>query len=125
MKVLGLKLLKFPEKKRDGSNWDILGKPDIFFEFMKGTTVFERTRTNWNESSDVWIFSYDVYLNKPEEMYQITMYDEDDFLGSYTYDYMGRVKFYPYNGSNGFPSTLWLENSSGSIKIELYVEYLW
>jgi hypothetical protein len=124
IRITKIDVLKFPATTSTGGGWDPSDAPDIFPKFLKGTTIL------WNSPNVVtnalqgttYTFtpSTSIEITAPKDEYIVELWDYDTLDPD---DYMGGIKFVPYNDTNGFPATITLECASCNTSYKLYLQY--
>jgi hypothetical protein len=134
MRITGVSLNKWPEKRRSGENWDLqvghfnnTTTPDIFFEFQKNGVSIGKTDhySNCTLSGSPYEysgFSYTVPVSA-EILVKIWDYDKNQFDG-YINDEMTSAKFVPLDWSSGLKDKLSISKGNPGFAFDLHVEWL-
>ena len=118
MAIQKITVLGFPSLD-NGATWDVLStNPDIFIEYSKDnvpfyTTSYYQDATNNNQ----YVWNDYVYLNDPDALYTVTLYDYDDVL---PHDLVGKVSFYVKDQETNSTSLLF---SNGPFQFEIETEF--
>ena len=124
IRISKIKITSFPQY--DGTeSWDFGSGPDIYVMLYKGDTfIHEQPGLFENaDSSQDYIYTPTSYIEISDTTAQHGLYLYDYDSGSDD-DYMGGILFYPYNNTNGFPTTMNLDAGNG-ITFELTLSYVW
>ena len=125
--ISGIKVTKHPALDGGGSTWDPITNtnPDLFAVIKQGaTTLITSGSVNNIYSGSTTILpgvtAYDV-TNLTTQL-NIELWDEDTPPIDAN-DSMGNINFSIYDSNNHFPTTLTVDNGSGTLTFELTIYY--
>jgi hypothetical protein len=125
IRITKIDVLKFPATTSAGAGWDPADAPDIFPKVLKGTTVLWSSTDYYANALQGTIYPFtpstSIDILAPKDEYIVELWDYDTLDPN---DYMGGIKFTPYNDTNGFPSTLTLECATCNTSYKLYLQYI-
>jgi len=121
IKVKSISVKEYPLQTSSGEAWDVFSSfPDMYLAVSNNNNVI--TSTNVRDEVGGETVGYGeglpVGLNNPTVEYTIAAYDFDSSSDD---DFMGGVRFTPYQEGRGFPNPIIVE--AGDFKFELSVEY--
>lgn len=130
IKILNIRVTKFPNSKVDGSSWDTfpVSAPDIYVKLLKGTTNNLYTSGFYSDvvsnGSNYFDFTPTVPieitdLNSP---YVLNLFDYDNLPND---DNMGFYAFYLYSATGGFPTNVSVGSTTDALRIEMTLSYVW
>ena len=122
MEIRTIKVTRFPDLN-DGSEWDLTDGPDLYFRLLEGESTLAQpmlTVDNAEFTQAYYFFVESIFMKNvlKEHTLQLRDYDPED-----DDDFMGEVKFLPYQFTNGFPSVITWDDG-GPIAFTAEVEYI-
>jgi hypothetical protein len=126
--ITGIKVTKHPALDGGGSTWDPITNtnPDIFVKIKQGAIDLVTTSTTNNAVyTNPYVLSGFTNVNVTDLVTQlnIELWDEDTPSIGDAHDTMGNINFSIYDSNNHFPTTLTVDNGSGTLKFELTLSY--
>ena len=125
IRVNSIKVTSFPATD-GGAGWDLTSGPEILPVMRLGSTTIWTSPVyypNADPSLDYTFTPNPTFnLTSLAEQYSLILYDWDDPDAD---DFMGGVNFTPSGMISGFPTTLVLAPSGGSVTFTLNVSYIW
>lgn len=125
-----IRVKMFPNTN-SGSNWDVGSAPDIFVRLGRGdgsastVTLFTSDYISDALSDGTNFFDFTpstpIELLFPTQQHALLLGDYDSSSAN---ELMGGLVFNPYSSTNGFPTTITLNNSSIPLRFELTVSYV-
>lgn len=117
----------FPPLNATGGDWDFNSYPDVYFTISDSVTNIMYSPTTYFENLNPanlpvqWPpFSPEFQFTNWNKKYYIDLWDYDTFSSS---DYMGFTNEFKINQLVTYPSTLQLQNTSGTIKVRLTLRW--
>lgn len=124
IRITKITVTQFPATD-GGAGWDLTSGPELYPTVSFGGTTLWNSPTYYADANPSLDYDFTpspaIDLNSPTSQYTIRIYDYDT---SDPDDYMGGILFYPYNSSNGFPSSITIDAGAG-VAFKLYLSYLW
>ena len=123
MKVTAISVTRFPGLN-DGLSWDPTDGPDIYFKMSE--EVYPLAQPEYlvenADPSTIYAFTFVPFdLRFVTAPYKMELFDYDGV--GIPSQKMGELFFTPYASSNGFPTTIILDDG-GSIAFKMEVEYI-
>jgi hypothetical protein len=143
--ITSVAITKMPTKKTNGDTWDLTSgqqNPDLMlilwrdkdypnqdWEVAWDEVVFGGIKANYDPSRVPITFTLkpNSTLSFPSRHYRIALYDDEPVTGFNLSEdeVIGAKTFIPYVKGSGFPTTLTLSNSTGTVTFELNISYTW
>ncbi len=133
VKILGVRVTSIPfTDPSSGGGWDNNSGPDVYFNIddANNTTISSSISSPYNNvtASSLplpWTLNTPLVINNFSSIYNIRLYDQDtnDFPPSPD-DFMGGYQFtFQQYTTQGYPTTITLQNTTSLVKIELTVAW--
>lgn len=123
IRIRTIKVTRFPGMN-NGMSWDESDGPDLYFRLNEGQMPLAQPYSaveNADASQQYYFFIELILMQNVlnEHSLQLKDYDKED-----DDDLLGEVKFTPYHSTNGFPSTIILDNG-GPVAFTIEVDYIY
>jgi hypothetical protein len=132
IKITGIKFIKIPAKKSNGSNWDTDNTtPDIqpslytlksdnkTLDVALWTSTFVLLNAKLDGSQELSVILPELKINPVNKLYAMALFDKDDN----TSEFMGAVSFNLIDIISGRPAVVKLDCSTCSIAFEFKLSY--
>jgi len=122
IKITDVVVTRFPASD-GGASWDIFDGPDIYFEIFDGSVLLYSHPTFIEDADPTVDYSFNfstIDITDVTGEHTIQLMDYDDFSND---DFMGGIKFTPYNSTNGFPAKINLD-AGAEVAFTLTVTYI-
>jgi PKD repeat protein len=116
----------FPATNGSGASWDVGSWPDVFFTISDSVTnILYEVPTYYPDLDPAtlpveWTLSPEVQFSNWGKTYYIDLWDYDSISSN---EYMGYTNGFKINQLTTYPTTLALQNTSGTIRVTLTLRW--
>lgn len=122
MKIITVKLTKWPAADQQGAGWDLLDGPDIYLIIKDGATILYKSNSFQNAvQGQSLVFVANTVIDTPDRAISFEIWDNDS--GITTDDFMGGIQTIPYQQGFKFPQSIILQCAGCIVQMELSVQY--